>query len=59
MDIRKVIVDYIKPFDSKDKERLKTMLSHGIICGAGFANEHNVDVVFFNSELKKILEENE
>ena len=58
MDTRKVIVDYIKAFDTKDKERLKVMLSHGIVCGAGFANEHGIDVTLFNKELKSILEEN-
>ena len=54
-----MIVEYIKGFDSKDKKRLKVMLSHGIVCGAGFANEHGIDVKLFNNELKSILEEEE
>ena len=57
MDFRSIVVDYIKTFDKKDKERLKVMLSHGIVCGAGFANERGIDVAFFNNELKAVLEE--
>lgn len=57
MEIRKVVVDYIKTMNTKDKERLKVMLSHGIVCGAGFANERGIDVTFFNNELKSVLEE--
>ena len=57
MDVRKIVVDYIKTLDRKDKDRLKVMLSHGIVCGAGFANERGIDVAFFNNELRNVLEE--
>lgn len=57
MEVRKVVVDYIKTMNVKDKERLRVMLSHGIVCGAGFANERGIDVAIFNKELKSVLEE--
>lgn len=59
MDIRKIVVDYIKTLDANDKKKMKVMLSHGVLCGKGFASERGVDLISFNNELKTILGGNE
>ena len=59
MDIRSYAIDYIRNLTTSEKDRLRTMLSHGIVCGVGYAKKNNVDAILFNNELKSILEEKE
>lgn len=56
MDIRNYAIDYMRNLSSSEKDKLRTMLSHGIVCGTGFAKNNNIDVTLFNAELKSILE---
>lgn len=55
MDVRQCVTNYIKTLDSKDKERIKAMISHNVVCGYGYAKANDVDVSLFNEELRKVL----
>lgn len=55
MDMELIAVEFIKTLDVEDRKRMKVMLSHGIECGAGFANEHGVDVKELDDALLRIL----
>lgn len=54
--MKQTVINYIKSLTSFEKEKLKVMLKHNIVCGSGFAKFHNLDIVKFNNELKLILE---
>ena len=36
-EIRQIAINFIKTLSSDDKEKMKTMMNHGIICGSGYA----------------------
>lgn len=56
MDIREQIVKYIKSLSIKDREKLKSMIEHNIICGSGIAEKLGISTEDLNGELKKIFE---
>ena len=56
MDMRNIAVAYIKQLSSiKEKEKLKNMVEHGIICGADFARKHEITPEQLTNELKLIF----
>lgn len=55
MDIREQIVKYIKNLSNQDREKLKTMVKHNIICGSGVAEKLGISVEDLNGELKEIF----
>lgn len=55
METRIVAINYIKSLSESDKEKVKSMLSHGIICGADFARQNGLDPQLFSNELKSVF----
>lgn len=55
METRIVAINYIKSLSETDKEKVKSMLSHGIICGADFARQNEIDPLSFSEELKLVF----
>lgn len=55
METRAAAISYIKSLTESDKERIKTMLSHGIMCGADYARQHNIEPALFSQELKLVF----
>ena len=55
MGIREQIVKYIKNLSNQDREKLKIMIEHNIICGSGIAEKLGISVEDFNGELKEIF----
>ena len=55
MNIREHAINYIKTLSFEDRNKMKTMLEHNVICCFGYAKAHNLDPVLFNQELKSIL----
>lgn len=55
MEIREAAVKYIKTLSLSDKEHIKAMLSHGVICGADYARQHEIDPISFSDELKLVF----
>ena len=55
METRIAAINYIKSLSLKDKEKIKSMLSKGIICGADFARQNGLDPQLFSNELKSVF----
>ena len=55
MGIRDHIVKYIKGLSIQDREKLKSMIEHDIVCGSGIAEKLGISVEDLNGELKKIF----
>lgn len=55
-DIRVIAVNFIKKLKDTEKEKLKVMLNHGIVCGADFARENEIEPYQLTHELKLIFE---
>lgn len=53
--ITKKAIQYIKSLTQLERNRLKNMLSNGILCCAGIAKDLNIDVNDFNAELRRIF----
>lgn len=49
-------IKFIKTLSSIDKEKIKTMLGHGIICGADYARQNGIDPIVFSEELRLVFE---
>lgn len=56
MDTRSVAIAYIKTLTPGEREHVRDMLSHGIICGADYARMNGVDPATMTQELKRIFE---
>lgn len=56
MDIRQIAIGYIKTLSVDDRGRVKDMLDHGIICGADYARQNELDPSVFSAELKLVFE---
>lgn len=55
METRVAAIDYLKTLTKDEKERVKTMLSHGVICGADYARQNGLDPQLFTEELKLVF----
>lgn len=55
MEMRNIAILFIKSLNKNQKENLKRMLSHDVMCGIDFARKHGVNPVLFNNELKDIF----
>lgn len=55
METRVAAINYLKSRSEKDREKIKVMLEHGIICGADFARQNGLDPQLFSDELKLVF----
>jgi len=55
MNVKECVVNCIKTLTAKDKNQIKIMLNHGVLCCVDYAKSHNIDPVLFNEELKQTL----
>ena len=55
MDIRQIAIGYIKTLSLDERNRVKDMLDHGIICGADYARMNGVAPTELSRELKLIF----
>jgi len=55
METRVAAIDFIKSLSKTDKEKIKTMLEHGIICGADYARQCGLNPQLFSDELKEVF----
>jgi len=55
MKPREIAVAYIKSLNIIERNHLKTMLDHGIICGTDWAISHEIEPKQLTDELKKIF----
>ena len=55
METRIAAINYIKSLSESDKEKVKSMLLHGIICGADYARQSGIDPQLFTNELKSVF----
>lgn len=55
MNVRECAINYLRTLSTQDKERVKKMMGHRVICGFGYAKKNNVDPILFNDELKSLL----
>lgn len=51
-EIRQIAINFIKTLSSDDKEKIKIMMNHGIICGSGYAIKNDIEPIQLNEELK-------
>lgn len=56
METRVAAINFIKSLSESDKDKIKSMLSHGIICGADYARQSELDPQIFSDELKLVFE---
>lgn len=49
------MVSFIKTLSPSEKEGMRTMMRHGILCGMGYAKANGIDPVLFNEELMAVL----
>ena len=47
-EIRQIAINFIKTLSLADKEKIKTMMNHGIICGSGYAIENGTELQHSN-----------
>lgn len=57
MGMREIAIGFIKNLSVYDKEKIKEMINHGVVCGLGFAKKNNVEPSALNEELKSIFKE--
>lgn len=55
MDIKQIAINYIKTLNSDEKMKLKSMLSHKILCCKDYAAKNQIPPEILNAELKRIL----
>ncbi len=55
METRIVAINYIKSLSESDKEKVKSMLSHGIVCGADYARQQGIDPLLLADELRLVF----
>lgn len=55
MEIRVAAINFVKSLSESDKSKIKSMLSHGIVCGADFARQNEIDPAVFSEELKLVF----
>ena len=56
MDTRSVAIAYIKTLTPGEREHVRDMLSHGIICGADYARMNGIAPTEMSRELRQIFE---
>lgn len=54
-NIRELAINFLKKFSFSERESLKNMVNHGIICGYDYAQQNRVSPMLFNEELKLIF----
>ncbi len=54
-DTRQYVVSFIKTLSPSEKEGMRIMTRHGILCGIGYAKANGIDPVLFNEELMAVL----
>lgn len=55
METRQAAISYIKTLSESDKKKVRDMLSHGILCGADYARQNEIDPLSFSEELKLVF----
>ena len=55
METRVAAIEFIKSLSEHDKEEMRKMISHGVMCGADFARMNGIDPFLFNEELKLVF----
>lgn len=55
METRVAAINYIKSLSETDKEKVKSMLSHGIVCGADYARQQGIDPLLLADELRLVF----
>lgn len=55
METRVAAINFIKSLSESDREKIKTMLSHGILCGTDYARQNELDPQTFSEELKSVF----
>ena len=55
MEVRQIAINFIKTLSENEKQKLKTMLSHGVLCGADYARQNEIEPVQLNEELKLVF----
>ena len=55
METRVAAINYIKTLSDNDKNKIKSMLGHGIICGADYARQNELDPQVFSDELRLVF----
>jgi hypothetical protein len=53
--IRELAIEFLKKFSFTDRETIKNMVNHGIICGYDYAQQNRVSPKLFSEELKLIF----
>lgn len=55
MEVRQVAINFIKMLNKTEKDNLKIMLNHGVICGTDYAKQNEIQPAKFTEELKSIF----
>lgn len=55
MDVRQIAIDFLKSLTAAQRDRVREMLGHGIVCGADFARENCIEPAQLSEELKLIF----
>jgi|GEM_PF-5930892 len=55
MEMRTAAISFIKTLSETDREKIRDMLSRGVVCGADFARMQGIDPMLFNEELKLVF----
>ena len=56
MKTRQVAINFIKTLSTAEKDKMKTMLAHNVLCGTDYARKNEIEPVQFTNELKLIFE---
>ena len=55
MEMREAAVVFLRTLSEDDRQRIKNMLLHGIVCGADFARENELNPMQFADELRLVF----
>ena len=55
MEVRQIAINFIKTLSPTDREKLKTMINHGITCGTDYARQNEIEPLQLTEELKLIF----
>lgn len=55
METRVAAINYIKTLSENDRQKVKEMLSRGIICGADWARQNGINPMLFSDELRLVF----
>ena len=55
LSMREIAINYIRNVKPIEKENMKTMLYHGVVCGKDYAQLNGIDPEQLTNELKLIF----